>query len=178
MATLNAAGHMDPGFVALSLFLRLHGVSASADQIRERCDGAPIGVRQMLRCARELGLGVRAGRMRWKRLAGLSLPGIAGLRDGGFLLVGKVDDVGALVVHPPSPRAASLTRTEFEAIWDGRVISAGSATFAGRLWARLCSRVARARGALHSGGGRQGAAAVPATEIDPVPVDESGLMAL
>src|SRR5262245_47148988 len=137
MDTLNTASHAEAGSRALSLFLRLHGVSAAPDQLRDRCGGAAIGVREMLRCARQFGLRLRARRTRWKRLAGLALPGIAGLRDGGFLLVGKVDDSAALVLHPFSPRAESITRNEFEAIWDGRIILAGSATFSDRLLSRL-----------------------------------------
>src|SRR5262245_13360458 len=129
MDTLNRSSHADSGLLALSLFLRLRGVNAAPDQLRDRCGDAAIGIREMLRCARELGLRLRARRTRWKRLAGLALPGIAALRDGGFMLVGKVDDSAALVLHPSSPRPESITRNEFEAIWDGRIILAGSATF-------------------------------------------------
>src|SRR5229473_7733364 len=93
----------DTGPLALSLFLRLHGVNAAPDQIRERCGTATMGIRAMLRCAKELGLRARSRTTRWKRLAGMQLPGIASLSDGGFLLLGKVDDHEALVLRPSSP---------------------------------------------------------------------------
>src|SRR5258708_38342358 len=116
----------DTGVFALSLFLRLHGVNAAPDEIRERCGTATMGIRAMLRCARELGLRAGSRTTHWKRLAGMRLPGIASLCDGGFLLLGRVDDHEALVLRASSPHPERITRAEFEAIWDGRVVSAGS----------------------------------------------------
>jgi hypothetical protein len=60
----------------------------------------------------------RFGTTHWKRLASFRLPGIASLHDGGFLLLGKVDDQaardrkGEMPDTRPSPRtgmAASAT---------------------------------------------------------------------
>jgi subfamily B ATP-binding cassette protein HlyB/CyaB len=126
MAMQNEKFHAeDEGLLALWLFLRLHGVNAAIDQIRDRCGTAAVGIGAMLRCAGQFGLGVRSRTTDWTRLTGMPLPGIASLRDGGFLLVGKADSNGALVVHPSSPRPKMMTRREFEAVWDGRMVSAG-----------------------------------------------------
>jgi ATP-binding cassette, subfamily B, bacterial HlyB/CyaB len=116
----------DLGLQALAQFLRLHGVNAEPDQLRDSCGSETIGIRAMLRCARELGVKVRSHTTHWKRLASIQLPGIASLRDGGFLLLGKVDDQAALVLHPTSSHPKQMTRAEFEEIWDGRLILAGS----------------------------------------------------
>ncbi|WP_422110055.1 type I secretion system permease/ATPase [Bradyrhizobium elkanii] len=102
------------------------------DQLRDRCGSDEIGIRAMLRCAREFGVKVRSRTMDWTRLAGIQLPGIASLRDGGFLLLGKIDDQVALVLHPTSPHPSRMTRAEFEAIWDGGLICAGSQSLAQR----------------------------------------------
>ena len=112
----------DLGLRALALFLRLHGVNTVPDQLRDRCGSDEIGIRAMLRCAREFGVKVRSRTMDWTRLAGIQLPGIASLRDGGFLLLGKIDDQVALVLHPTSPHPSRMTRAEFEAIWEGGLI--------------------------------------------------------
>src|SRR5205807_9382495 len=56
------------------------------------------------------------------RLAGTPLPAIAALCDGGFLLLGKVADDKVLVQWPSAPRPTSMTRAEFEAVWDGRLV--------------------------------------------------------
>ena len=112
----------DSGLAALVMLLRCHGIGAESGQIRHRCGTANIGITEMLRCAEELGLKARAPTTTWDRLASTPLPGIAGLRDGGFLLIGKVADDKALIQHPSSPRPEAMTRAQFEAVWDGRLV--------------------------------------------------------
>jgi subfamily B ATP-binding cassette protein HlyB/CyaB len=112
----------DPGLGALVMLLRLHGLGADEGQIRHHFGGQAIGVAEMLRCARELGLKARAIGTDWARLAKTPLPGIAMLRDGGFLIVGKVGDDRVLVQSPSSSRPAMMTKAEFEAVWDGRLV--------------------------------------------------------
>jgi ATP-binding cassette, subfamily B, bacterial HlyB/CyaB len=134
MAIQNGNAHAaDLGLRALSLFLRLHGVKAEPDQLRDRCGSSEIGIRAMLRCARDLGVKVRSRTTHWTGLASIRLPGIASLHDGGFLLLGKVDDKAALVLHPTSSHPKTMTRAEFEAIWDGGLILAGSQSAANRV---------------------------------------------
>jgi len=133
------ANAADVGPRALALFLRLHGVNAEPDQLRDRSGNDEFGIRTMLRCARELGVKVRSRTTRWTRLASLQLPGIASLRDGGFLLLGRVDDQAALVLHPAASHPKTMTRAEFEEIWDGRLILAGSQNLASRMLGVLAS---------------------------------------
>jgi subfamily B ATP-binding cassette protein HlyB/CyaB len=55
------------------------------------------------------------------------------LRDGRFLILGKAAEDQVLVQHPSSSKPEAMTRAEFEAIWDGRlVLMARRATFSGR----------------------------------------------
>jgi ATP-binding cassette, subfamily B, bacterial HlyB/CyaB len=112
----------DSGLAALVMLLRCHGIGAEPGQIRHRCGTATIGITEMLRCAKELGLKARAPTTQWKRLANTPLPGIAVLRDGGFLIIGKVSEGKVLVQHPSSPRPEAMTRAQFEAVWDGRLV--------------------------------------------------------
>jgi subfamily B ATP-binding cassette protein HlyB/CyaB len=104
------------------MLLRFHGVGADPEQIRHRLGGAAIGVAEMLRCAKELGLKAKAHTSSWDRLAKTPLPGILALRDGQFLLVAKVAGDKALVQVPSSPRPTMMTRTELETAWDGRIV--------------------------------------------------------
>ena len=83
---------------------------------------ARLGVTEILRCAKDFGLKARAQRTSWNRLAVTPLPGIALLRDGGFLILGKVVDDKLLVQRPLSPRPETMTQAELEAIWDGDII--------------------------------------------------------
>ncbi|MGY8661344.1 type I secretion system permease/ATPase [Bradyrhizobium sp. UFLA05-109] len=134
MAIQNGNAHAaDLGLRALALFLRLHGVNAEPEQLRDRCGSNDIGISAMLRCAHEFGIKVRSRTTRWKRLASTTLPGIASLRDGGFLLLGKVEDETALVLYPTASRPRMMTRAEFEEVWDGRLILAGSQNLVHRL---------------------------------------------
>lgn len=112
----------DMGLAALVMMLRIHGIGADAEQIRHRSASATIGVNEMLRSAKELGLKARVSNTTWDRLSVTPLPGIAGLRDGGFLILGKVGEDKVLVQNPTSPRPEALSREQFEAKWDGRVV--------------------------------------------------------
>jgi subfamily B ATP-binding cassette protein HlyB/CyaB len=115
-------GAVDQGLAALVALLRFHGVGADPEQIRHRFGATAIGVGEMLRCAKELGVKARSVSTRWERLAKTPVPCIAGLKDGRFLILGKVGDDKALVQSPTSPRPSMMTREEFEAAWDGRLV--------------------------------------------------------
>jgi subfamily B ATP-binding cassette protein HlyB/CyaB len=110
------------GLGALVLLLRIHGIGAEPGQISHRCGTATIGVTEMLRCAKELGLKARASTTKWDRLGATPLPGIAALRDGRFLILGKAAEDKVLIQHPSSSKPEAMTRAEFEAIWDGRLV--------------------------------------------------------
>jgi ATP-binding cassette, subfamily B, bacterial HlyB/CyaB len=112
----------DRGLAALVMLLRCHGIGAESGQIRHRCGTATIGITEMLRCAKEFGLKARAPTTNWERLASTPLPGIAALRDGGFLILGKVGEDKVLIQQPSSPRPEAMTRAQFEAVWDGRLV--------------------------------------------------------
>jgi ATP-binding cassette, subfamily B, bacterial HlyB/CyaB len=120
--TIASANSDDSGLGALVLLLRIHGIGADVEQIRHRCATATIGINDMLRCAKELGLKARASTTSWDRLLSTPLPGIASLRDSGFLILGKAVDDKVLVQYPSSPRPEALTKEQFETIWDGRIV--------------------------------------------------------
>ena len=112
----------DPGHTVLVMLLRFHGIGVDPEQLRHRFGQGTIGAAEMLRCAKEFGLKARLYRTNWDRLVTTPLPGIAVLRDGGYLLLGKVGDGKAIVQSPLSSRPALMTRAEFEAVWDGQLV--------------------------------------------------------
>ena len=57
-----------------------------------------------------------------ERLGRLPLPVIAPLRDGRYLLVGKVAEDKILVQYPSSTRPELMTRAHWATLWDGRVV--------------------------------------------------------
>src|SRR5215813_5954966 len=121
--TDQTTGNLDQrGLSALVMLLRFQGLSIDPGQVRHQLGTDRIGVPEMLRCASQLGLRARESRTRWDRLARTPLPGIAVLRDGGFLLLGKAGEDKILVQAPDSPRPQLMTRAELEAVWDGRLV--------------------------------------------------------
>jgi len=123
------------------MLLRLSGIGADPDQIRHRFGGARIGIPEMLRCAWEFGLKARLCKTTGARLGRTPLPAIAALRDGGFLILGKVSDDKAIVQSPLSPRPSLMTRAEFAALWDAASRSSSSASHSAcaRLRASSCA---------------------------------------
>ena len=93
----------DPGLAALVMLLRFHGLGTDPEQIRHRFGRGTIGIPEMLRCAKELGLKAHSRLTTWERLVSTPMPAIVALRDGGFLLLGKVGDGKALVQSPLPP---------------------------------------------------------------------------
>jgi ATP-binding cassette, subfamily B, bacterial HlyB/CyaB len=112
----------DPGLAALVMLLRFQGVGVNPEQVRHQFGGMPIGIPEMLRCAKGFGLKARSLTTKWARLATTPLPGIAVLGDGGFLILGKAGEDKVIVQSPLEPRPALMTRAEFEAVWDGRLV--------------------------------------------------------
>ena len=129
----------DAGLAALLMMLHFYGVAADGAQISHRLGGVAVGVPEIVRCAREFGLKSREYRTSWRRLEKTPLPAIAPLRDGGFVILGRVlgqdpaettDDTSSgvaaggkiLVQFPLSPRPQIMTRTELEITWEGRLI--------------------------------------------------------
>ncbi len=115
-------GPTDPGLTALVMLLRFHGVGADPAQIKHQAGTAALGTADMVRCAREFGLKARELKTNWARLAKTPLPAIAVLKDGGFLLLGKVGDDKVVVQSTRTPRPELMTREDLEAIWDGRLV--------------------------------------------------------
>jgi subfamily B ATP-binding cassette protein HlyB/CyaB len=113
---------VDQGLVSLAILLQCHGIPAEPEQLRHRLGVSKVGVNDMLRCAKDLGLKARVGTTSWERLQKSPLPGIAPLRDGGFLIIGKITGDTALIQSTASPRPQIMKRAELEAIWDERII--------------------------------------------------------
>ena len=110
------------GLDALVLLLRFLGVPADPAQISHRFAGRAFGVSEMLRCAKEFKLKARLVSSAWPRLARTPLPAIAELRDGGFLILGRVAPEGALVQDPRVGRPQVMSEAEFTARWSGRLV--------------------------------------------------------
>ncbi|TYO61520.1 type I secretion system permease/ATPase [Bradyrhizobium hipponense] len=111
----------DQGLIALVMMLRFHGVAVDPERIRHQFGGV-IGIAEMLRCAKELGLRARVVRTNWSRLSGLPMPALAVLREDKFLIFGKASEDKVIALEPGRPQPVIMSRMEIEAAWDGSVI--------------------------------------------------------
>ncbi|WP_024516053.1 type I secretion system permease/ATPase [Bradyrhizobium sp. Tv2a-2] len=112
----------ESALLSLTILLRCHGIGAEPEQIRHSIGSPRIGVAEMLRCAKEMDLKARVLSTNWDRLEKTPLPGIAILRDGSFLILGRAASDKVLVQRPTEQRPETMTRDEFEAIWSGGLI--------------------------------------------------------
>jgi subfamily B ATP-binding cassette protein HlyB/CyaB len=113
---------VDQGLIVLTSLLQLLGIGVDPEQVRHSFGEIPIGVSEMLRYAKQTGLKARVLKTTFARLATTPLPGIAVLRDGGFVLLGKAGDGKVLVLAPLAQRPQLMTQAELEAVWDGRIV--------------------------------------------------------
>jgi subfamily B ATP-binding cassette protein HlyB/CyaB len=81
-----------------------------------------MGISEMLRYAKQTGLKARVCKTTFARLSTMPLPGIATLKDGGFLLLAKAGDGKVLVQSTLFPRPQLMMQAELEAVWDGRIV--------------------------------------------------------
>jgi ATP-binding cassette, subfamily B, bacterial HlyB/CyaB len=104
----------------LTLLLRFHQISVDPARIARQFSGSPIGVTEMLRCAKQLKLRARAVTKNWTGLMKLPLPAIAELKDKTFLIVGRVTAADALVQVPAENAPRIIKCAGFEHDWSGR----------------------------------------------------------
>jgi len=138
------ATELDPGLIILEMLLRLHAVESDARQLRRHAGSGSLGPRTMLRCIRRLGLAARIRKTDWNGLSRYPLPGIAMLRNGGYLLVGKVGEYQAVVLAPDGSRPIIISRAALELQWDRRLLYIAKNSALHRTYDRIRELIARA----------------------------------
>jgi subfamily B ATP-binding cassette protein HlyB/CyaB len=115
---------VDTGLLCLVLMLRYVGVPADPAQLRHRFGNLAerITATDILRTTKELGLKSRVVVSNWGRLAKSPLPAFATTKAGGFFILAKVAEDKALIHDPIENRPVTMTRTELEAAWTGKLI--------------------------------------------------------
>lgn len=148
---MHALTNDQSGLFALEMLLRLRGAIATKEDLRNHLGDGAVGVTEILKGARAYGFVARSFSSTWDKLAELPLPCIAALRNGGFLLLGKVNHENAVVVASNITQPTLMTRAEFEDQWGGRLVLLKHAKAAAENMPRLDRAVAiRARQALTS----------------------------
>jgi subfamily B ATP-binding cassette protein HlyB/CyaB len=112
----------DNGLIALVMMLRFHGLGIDPERIRHQFGHRTIGVAEMLRCAKDLGLRARVVRSNWTRLPKIPMPALAILNNGKFLLLGKIEAERVIVLEPGRSQPTMMAREELAVVWDGPLL--------------------------------------------------------
>jgi subfamily B ATP-binding cassette protein HlyB/CyaB len=119
---------MSPGAFALALMVRLRGYAGAIEQVAQTCGDDVADVPSMLATIKGFGLSGHYTAIDWEGLKGMSLPAIAEMQDGDFVLLIEARDDVAVIAHPAMPTRQEISRADFEARWLGRLIFIGAAT--------------------------------------------------
>lgn len=116
----------DANAALLQLFAQIHGISTDRARLIDQFfpPGEPFGPADLVMALEGLGFSAHRLSGDFRRLAREALPAFAETKDGGFLLVGRVDDDGVLVQPAGAAAPQRLSRAEFEARWSGHWIAA------------------------------------------------------
>src|SRR4051794_3307206 len=112
----------DSGLFSLTLILRFVDRAVDVRQIQACCGSGPVGVPEMVKASNRLGFKARTARPKWARLSKAKLPGIVALRNGKFLILGRLAEDRVLIQQPGESRPQVISRAHFESLWDGRVV--------------------------------------------------------
>jgi subfamily B ATP-binding cassette protein HlyB/CyaB len=114
------------GLICLCIVAGQHQRSADPLQLARALGfdpTAPVTRPQLLLAAKELSLKAKDVRLSWDRLAKLTLPAIAELNDGSFVVLLRNDADGhVLVGDPRAARPERLSKLAFEGIWSGNLV--------------------------------------------------------
>jgi len=117
-----AASGTDTGARALAFALQVLGLPADAAEISHQSGKSALDEGDVLRAAQRFPVKVRALSSNFERLLKTPLPALVLLKDGGWLVLGRVGEDKLLVQFPSAARPDLLTREAFLEIWSGRLI--------------------------------------------------------
>ena len=122
MVDVGANTTTDPGAISFAFILQLLGVPANPAEILHQSGLVSLDEDAMLRAAKRFPLKARAINTTYERLETTPLPALAALKDGGWMVIGRVADGKILVQDPRTPTPEMLTPEDLDARWTGRMI--------------------------------------------------------
>ncbi len=114
---------IDSGLACVALALRMLELPVDAKEMRRRIGVYdPLTVSDMIRAAEEYGAKADQQRTTWERLLKLQFPVIAAMKDQHSIIVAGAEEGKILVRDPLEESTTVMTREEFNADWEGRVV--------------------------------------------------------
>jgi ATP-binding cassette, subfamily B, bacterial HlyB/CyaB len=117
-----AESTIDTGAASLAFILQLLGVPANSAEILHQIGKVRLDQNDLLRIARRFPVKARFILTNLDRLATTPVPVLARLKDGGWLVVGRIGDGKILVQDPGAPAPEALTLAAFADRWDGHIL--------------------------------------------------------
>jgi subfamily B ATP-binding cassette protein HlyB/CyaB len=113
---------LDPGAAALAFILQLLGLPANAAELLHVSGKATLDSGDLLRLARRFPVKARLIATNLERLATTPMPALAQMRDGGWLVVGRIGDGKVLVQDPNAATPEALSAEVFADRWSGNLL--------------------------------------------------------
>ena len=113
---------IDPGAASLAFVLQLLGLPADASEILHRSGRPALDEVELVRAARRFPVKARAVESGIERLESTPLPALLQLKDGRWLVLGKVSDGKALVQDPLASLPEALGLEVLRDCWTGRLV--------------------------------------------------------
>ena len=110
------------GLAALVMLLRFQGLSVDPGQIRHQFGTDAIGVPEMLRCAKELGLKARVARPGGTGCRARHCPASPSCATAAFCCSARPATTRSSSRRRIGRARRLMTRAELEAVWDGRLV--------------------------------------------------------
>jgi subfamily B ATP-binding cassette protein HlyB/CyaB len=113
---------LDTAAAALAFLMRLIGVPAETAEILHRSGKPALEGEDLLRAARRFPVKARLILSDPERLQATSLPALARLKSGAWVVVGALNERKVLIQDPRRPEADALDLAEFIELWDRRLL--------------------------------------------------------
>lgn len=116
--------NLDSGLICMVTAARILGIPAEYEQLKRAFSVSDVAADTvtLLRVAKELGLKAKQSQTVVTKLPKLSLPAMALLNNGQYVVIVKTDEKRVLIFDPYKERPLALTHENFSAAWTGTVI--------------------------------------------------------
>ncbi|MFB3884942.1 MAG: type I secretion system permease/ATPase [Thermodesulfobacteriota bacterium] len=115
---------VDSGLHCLVMVAGYHGLSVDPGQLKHSLALGPegMGIIEILKASRELGLKAKQAQVSYDRLRRLPKPAIACMEDGSFVVLAKTEGDKILTFDPLDGRPKILSKDDFLSRWQRRVV--------------------------------------------------------
>jgi len=115
---------IDTGLLCLVMVAGYHGLAVDPEQLRHTLalGSEGMGIMDILRAAKELGLKAKEAKVSYDRLNRLPMPALALMEDRKFNVLAKIDGDRVLVFDPLDGRPRLISKDEFLQRWQKRII--------------------------------------------------------